>query len=282
MKTVSEIIALSTKYLQEHQIASPRLQAEELLADVLKCARLDLYLNFDRPLLEEELKTYRELLKRRAKGEPLGYLLSETEFFGCRWKITPDVLIPRPETEILISKVCEQLAGLPTASKQAWDLCCGSGCLGLGLKKRLPSFEVSLSDLSLAALEVAKLNAARNHLEVSFLQGDLLTPFSSKKADVVLCNPPYITDGEYAQLDREVRDFEPKLALTSGPTGLEFYARLARELPDYLNPHAQLFFEIGTGQGEDVLNLFNAPCWKGKRIEKDWAGHDRFFFLEFE
>ncbi len=282
MKTVSEIIALSTKYLEEHKIAAPRLQAEELLADLLKCARLDLYLNFDRPLLNEELEPYRQILKRRARGEPLGYLLSETEFFDCSLKITPAVLIPRPETEILISKVVELLSQLPLEGKQAWDLCCGSGCLGIALKKNLPALNVTLSDLSQEALKLAELNAQRNHLELTFLQGDLLEPFSGKKADFVLCNPPYITTDEYACLDKEVRDFEPKMALTSGATGLEFYAKLAQELPGYLNPEAQLFFEIGTGQGEGVLNLFSTTCWKNKRVEKDWAGHDRFFFLEFE
>lgn len=280
--TVGEVLALSAKYLEERKIVSPRLQAEELLADLLNCKRLDLYMQFDRPLEEDELVPYRQLLKRRGKGEPLGYLLKEVEFFDCTLTLSSAVLIPRQETEILLSKIVEKFSAADLQSKIAWDICTGSGCLGIALKKRFPALDVTLADLSEDALKVAKTNAERNEQQVTCVQGDLLKPFLGKKADIVICNPPYISSDEYAQLDPEVKDFEPKMALTSGSSGYEFYERLAKELPDFLNPSAQVFFEIGRGQGERLLTLFSASCWKSKRVEKDWAGHDRFFFLEFE
>ncbi|MBI2743760.1 MAG: peptide chain release factor N(5)-glutamine methyltransferase [Chlamydiales bacterium] len=282
MKTLGEILTLSAGYLKEQKISSARLHAEELLADVLGVKRLDLYMQFDRPLLDSELEPFRAQLKRRAKGEPLEYLLSQIEFFGCTFKLTPDVLIPRQETEILLSKAVDLIAHSAAEGGSVWDICTGSGCLGVALKKRLPHLNVLLSDFSEQALEVAMANAERNQVDVTLLQGDLLKPFSGKRADFVICNPPYISSDEYLRLDREVKEFEPKMALTSGTTGFEFYERLSKELPDFLNPKAQVFFEIGKDQAEGVLSLFNAPCWKNKRVEKDWAGHDRFFFLEFQ
>jgi len=282
VKTIGEILKLSTQYLEEQKVSSARLQAEELLADILGCKRLDLYLRFDQPLQEKELTPFREKLRSRVKGEPLGYLLSGADFFHCQLDLSRDVLIPRQETEILISKVALELKNESLAGKSAWDLCTGSGCLGIALKKQFPDLDVTLSDLSPKALEIAQKNAQKNDVNVSFFQGDLLEPFKGKKADFILCNPPYIAEAEHAQLEREVRDFEPKMALVGGLTGLEFYERLARELPRFLNGGAKIFFEIGTGQGAPVLQLFHEACWTKKRIEKDWAGHDRFFFLEFE
>lgn len=282
MRTLGDILNLSIQYLKDHNIDRPRRMAEELLASVLKLKRLDLYMQFDRPLLEQELQLYREFLKRKVKGEPLEYILGEVDFFHCRIHISPDVLIPRQETEILLDMVCKRLREMDLKNKTAWDICCGAGCLAIGLKKALPELEVSASDISPKALEIAKKNSLANEVDVLLLQGDLLTPFAQKKADIVLCNPPYVSDPEYASLDRGVKDFEPKRALVGGPTGLEFYSRLAAELPPYLNPGAKIFFEIGTGQGNAVKSIFNASCWKVKEVERDWAGHERFFFLEIE
>lgn len=282
MRTVLEVIKLSKEYLDERKISSSRLQAEELLAHVLGCKRLDLYLHFDRPLDETELAAFREKLKRRGSSEPLGYLFGSADFYGCTLEISRDVLIPRQESEILIAKVVEQLRAGDLSGKRAWDLCTGSGCLGIALKKNLPALDVTLSDLSKQALAIARKNAEMNAVALSCVEGDLLIPFRGQKADIVLCNPPYVSEGEFVTLEKEVRDFEPRGALVSGPLGFEFYARLAAELPSHLNPSAKIFFEIGSGQGERLLDLFSAPCWTKKRLEKDWAGHDRFFFLEFE
>ncbi len=282
MKTVKEVIALSTEYLEKLGLTSPRLHAEEVLAATLLCKRLDLYMHYDRPLQESELMLCRERLKRRGRHEPLEYIVGSTEFFGCCLELTQDVLIPRQETEILLSKALEKLRAVNLEGKTAWDLCTGSGCLALGLKKALPGLDVVASDLSHRALEVAKKNARKNAVEITFLHGDLFQPFSGKKCDIIFCNPPYVSEKEYPFLEKEVKDFEPKAALVSGDTGLEFYERLARELPSYLHSPAYLFFEIGTGQGEKVKSFFQPHSRFTYTVEKDWAGHDRFFFLEFQ
>lgn len=282
MKTLGEVLQLSVAYLEERAIERPRRQVEELLSSLLELDRLDLYMHFDRPLEEGELAAFREMLRRRGKGEPLDYILKKVRFFNCTLEVSSAVLIPRPETEILLDKVCKRLKREDLAGKRAWDLCCGSGCLGIGLKKALPQLEVSLSDISVEALDLARKNSVRNGVSIEVLQGDLLAPFAGRRADIVLCNPPYITEKEYLALDAEVRDFEPKGALVGGVTGLEFYARLAKDLPSHLNPRGLVFFEIGTSQKEAVLELFSAEIWKLREVEKDWAGHDRFFFLEIE
>ena len=282
MKTVSEVLQLSANYLQERQVARPRREAEDLLSFILKLSRLELYLQHERPLDESELSLYRSYLKRKAQGEPYEYIVGEVPFFRCRFHVAPAVLIPRPETEVFLERIVFEIQKKDYSGMVAWDLCCGSGCLGIGLKKALPPLEISLSDLSEQALEIAKANASMNDVEVCFCQGDLLSPFNQRKADFVLCNPPYISNQEFDFLDPSVRLYEPKIALVSGPSGLEFYTRLADGLPDYLNRGAQVFLEIGAGQGVAVGSIFGAKCWKTKRLEKDWAGHDRFFFLEFE
>lgn len=282
MKSLGDILNVSIQYLKERQIDRPRRCAEELLASVLKIKRLDLYMQFDRPLQEQELQLYREFLKRKVKGEPLEYILEEIDFYHCRICVTPDVLIPRQETEILLDKICARLRACDPKNKVVWDICCGAGCLAIGLKKALPDLQVTASDISPKALEVCKKNCKLNDVHVSLVQGDLLAPFAGAKADVVVCNPPYISEAEYTVLDKDVKDFEPHGALVGGPTGLEFYARLAADLPQYLNPGAKIFFEIGTGQGNGVKSIFNASYWIIKEVERDWAGHERFFFLEIE
>ncbi|HEY2810798.1 MAG TPA: peptide chain release factor N(5)-glutamine methyltransferase [Rhabdochlamydiaceae bacterium] len=282
MKNLGEILQLTVQCFNEKKVARSRRTAEELLSHVLGLSRIELYMHFDQPLQEEELSGLRELVKRKIKGEPLEYLLGSVAFYGCRIRVTKDVLIPRPETEILLDKACALLKQHPLQGKSAWDLCSGSGCLGIGLKKCLPQLEVSLSDISVNAVGVAQDNAQKNGVRVEVLQGDLLASFALRKADVIFCNPPYVSNNEYRDLESSVRDFEPKEALIAGEDGLLFYQRLSAELPSYLHSGAKLFFEIGYKQADAVRKLFSAPHWRRISIDKDWAGHERFFFLEFE
>ncbi|MBI3236356.1 MAG: peptide chain release factor N(5)-glutamine methyltransferase [Chlamydiales bacterium] len=282
MRILREVLDLTAQYLRDRNDLSPRRHAEELLSCVLKESRLNLYLDLERPLEERELLLLRSLLKRKALGEPIEYISGEIPFFGCHIKVDSRVLIPRQETEVFLEKIAHLLKSRDGRIKEAWDICCGSGCMGLGLKKRFPAICWTLSDLSCDALEVARENSRCNALSVDFAMGDLLAPFQGKRADAVICNPPYISQKEFEALDRSVKDFEPSLALLGGDTGLLFYERLARELPPCLNSGALVFLEIGSTQAEGVLKIFSEGCWKGKRVEKDWAGLDRFFFLEFE
>eukprot|EP01066_Platyproteum_vivax_P006016 Platyproteum_vivax@DN1869_c0_g1_i1.p1 len=276
MRNVRELVRLSTEYLQKKGVESPRRVAEELLAVLLKLKRLELYFYYDAPIEEKEIEKYREWIKRRGEREPLEYVIGHLEFFDCTIAVYPGVLIPRQETEILATLALKEISD---GAQILWDLCTGSGCLGLSLKKKRPDLEVCLSDLSEKAVACAKGNAAANKLDVTIVHGDLLEPFSGKKADVVLCNPPYVTEEEYESLEDEVRLYEPKEAIVGG---VNYYMRLAKELPAYLNPNAKVFFEIGANQAETLHHIFDQKCWKQKRYEKDWAGHDRFFFLEFQ
>lgn len=282
MQSIAEILLLSSEYLQKKGIAHSRRQAEELLCDALALNRLDLYLNFERPLTPEELTKCRSYLDRRAKREPLAYIRGSIHFYHCDLIISPAVLIPRQETEILVDKVVKVLEGEKRAGQVLWDVCCGSGCIGIALKKRFPDLQVVLSDISDRALEIAEKNARLNGVEVELLKGDLLAPFKGRKADYLVCNPPYIAEGEYQMLEKDVRDYEPELALLAGKKGTEFYERLAKELPEYIQAGAKVWFEIGYQQGELVKSLFKDQGWKQTHVENDWAGHPRFFFLERE
>lgn len=266
MKTIGEVLKLSRDFLAEKKVSSARRVAEEILAHILQFKRMDLYLQFDRPLIEKELEQIRECIKRCAKHEPLAYVLGSVEFFGCKIQVDPRVLIPRPETEILVEKIAKE-------AKQGmlWDLCTGSGCIGIALKKANPELELVLSDVSSDALALASENAKQNGVELTLLQGDLFAPFEGAKADWIVCNPPYVSEAEYLGLDPSVKDFEPRLALVGGPSGLEFYERLRKEAAEYLNPKGVLFCEIGAFQKEALQKVF-----PGAQIETDWAGHDRY------
>ncbi|MBX9924286.1 MAG: peptide chain release factor N(5)-glutamine methyltransferase [Rhabdochlamydiaceae bacterium] len=282
MKLLGEVLRLSMQYLQEKNVTAPRLVAETLLSYSLGVKRLDLYMQFECPLQEPELAKFRSLLQRAAKQEPVEYILAKVDFYGLELPVTSDVLIPRPETEILVDRAAHILGLEDLKGKVLWDLCSGSGCIGLSLKKKFPDLSVSLSDLSEPAIAVAQKAAKANQLEVDFLQGDLFSPFEGKKAHYIFCNPPYISAQEYEELSFSVKGFEPKSALVGGVTGLEFYERLALQLPYYTSPGAKVFLEIGYLQGKAVNEIFSDSCWIQKRLEQDWSGKDRFFFLERE
>ena len=281
-KPLGEVLKLSAKYLEEKGIERSRRSAEDLLSSLLCMKRIDLYMHFDLPLEEKELASYRTLIKRKVLGEPLEYILGEVAFAGCSFVVNRHALIPRPETEILFDLAASLLEKEDLVNKKAWDLCTGSGVLGISLKKRFPQLDVVLSDLSQEAIGLALENGKKNAVEVSCRQGDFLQPFLGERADIVFCNPPYVSKREYAELGRGVRDFEPEMALVGGEDGLFFYEKLAKELPSFLKPKAKIFLEIGFMQGESVLALFSAPYWKKKWIRKDYSEKDRFFFLEFE
>lgn len=282
MRTILEILNLSTDYLNRKGISQARLQAEELISQSLGLKRMELYIQFDRPLTDGELAKCRAWLQRRGQGEPLQYIHGQVEFLDCVIKVTPAVLIPRQETEILVDKIIKVLLNENLTGKVLLDLCCGSGSIGIALKKRFPELLVYLSDISPEALAIAAENAKDNEVEVELLEGDLLNPFKNKFADFVVCNPPYISEKEFSSLDVEVRAHEPRRALISGESGVEFYERLAIELPSHLNSGSKVWFEIGTGQGETVQKLFQGAFWKSGKVENDWSGHERFFSLEIE
>lgn len=196
-------------------------------------------------------------------------------FFDLEIEVTSDCLIPRLETELLVERA---LLRLPQQGR-VLDLCTGTGVIGLAIKSKVPLLQVVLSDISTKALDVAKKNALKNHLEVEFVCGDFLHPFKQGEFDAIICNPPYITKDEFDQLDDSVKDQEPKIALTDGGDGLTFYKLLAEHAFFYLKASGILCLEIGKDQAKEVSELFSNGFWEKIVVEKDYASHDRFIFL---
>lgn len=203
------------------------------------------------------------LLKRAFDGEPLAYILGSIPFYHLNLAITPDVLIPRPETEYLIEIILKKEKHLITSPFTGWDLCTGSGCIGLALKKAFSQSTWCLSDISEEALLLAKKNSSLNKIEVSFLKGDLFTPFKGRKADLITANPPYLSSNEGSPSLL----FEPSLALFAKNEGLAFYERFAKESANYLNPKGVLWLEMGGTQSDMVLKLFDNAGWQKEHLE---------------
>ncbi|MEM7174914.1 MAG: peptide chain release factor N(5)-glutamine methyltransferase [Chlamydiota bacterium] len=279
MTSLRETLVATREKLAAHGVPFSDREAKDLLALVLGCSRSAIYCDLERTLSAEEKARYCALVARRINREPFGYLAGKTTFLECDLTVNCKVLIPRQETEILVDQIIQSIA--PQEEKTAWDLCCGSGCIGLAVKRARPNLKLTLADQSAAAIEVASQNARRHKLDVRLLVGDFLGPFNGEKTDYLFCNPPYLAEGDYRQTEPEVRRFEPKEALVAGQTGYEFFLRLASELPLFLHEGAKIFLEIGANQSKEVFKIFNKSYWKQVRCIKDWAGCDRFFFLEF-
>jgi len=272
---VQEIARQSIDYLEKKEVSSARRIVEEMLCHVLSMTRMDLYMDFRRPLNHDEIHSCRTILSRLSTGEPIQYIVGSVSFYGCDIEVIPDVLIPRPETELLVDKIVKELGRYDLKNKTLWDLCSGSGCIGIALKKALPDLQVTLSDISPKALTQARRNAEKNHVQVNFLEGSLFEPFRGQ-VDYIVVNPPYVNEADYRNLSPSVKNFEPRLALYGGPDGLRCYRILASNYKKFFNPSGKLWMELGTRQGNDVKELFEG---KGV-VEKDWSGHDRFFSLE--
>lgn len=276
MKTIGQLLALCTEYLKTKNSCFGRLEVEQLVSHCLGMKRFDLYLNFDKPLEENELLLVRQRLARLAKNEPLQYIEGSVSFYGCTFHVNKHVLIPRPETELLVDLIVTFLKKRDLTNTSLWDVCTGSGCIGIAIKKALPELQVTLSDISLEALEVAKKNSFENSAPVHFLHGDLLTPFYGKKADFIVSNPPYISDEEYGSLENHVKNFEPKGALVGGKTGLEYYERLAVGIKKQMKPGGHVWFELGAGQRPAVEKFVREEGYSDIQSIQDFSGHDRF------
>jgi release factor glutamine methyltransferase len=218
-------------------------------------------------------------LRRRKAGEPLQYILGDVEFYGLRLVVGPGVLIPRPETEQLVELVLRATAAKPL---RVCDLCTGSGAIALALAKERPDWSIAAVDISPDALEYARRNLDMHGLSnVTLLQGDLMDVFQEEERfDVIVSNPPYVSEGEYAELDATVRDWEPRLALEAGPDGLDILRRIAREGAAHLAGGGGVFCEIGETQGMAVAELFAAEGYSSCDIFRDYAGKERFLLAQ--
>jgi release factor glutamine methyltransferase len=266
--TVLEVIQRSADFLSRKGVDSPRLQAELLLAHVLQLPRLKLYLEFERTLSEEQLARLREMVRRRGEHEPLQHILGSTSFCGIEIAVTPDVLVPRPETEILAETAWEYLnkrGGEPVVL----DYGTGSGCIAIALAAHCPTAKIHAIDVSEKALAIARVNAAKYPITFHLGSGIPHLP----PLDLFVSNPPYIPSGEIATLQPEVSRFDPHVALDGGPDGLEFYRRIAVE-PLPLAPEGCLMLEFGDGQESALQKIFQNG-WHIDQIKSDFAGKPR-------
>lgn len=252
--TVLELIRWGTTYFGQKGIESGRLTMELLLCEVLATRRIALYSDFERPLMPQELVQLRGYVQRIANHEPLQYVLGKADFFSLQFEVTPDVLIPRQETEILVERVISQVAD----RKTCLDIGTGSGIIAVAIAKHVPQSQWLCIDKSSGAVDVARRNADRHGVadQCTFQVMDILTQAPSQTFDIICMNPPYIAASEVSTLDATVRDYEPHSALTDDADGLSFYRRLSHLGESLLNPNGLMVFELGWGQAESAVDLF--------------------------
>ncbi len=270
--TILKVLDWTKAYLAEKGVENARLEAEWLLCAVLGLDRVGLYVNFDKPLSEAELARFRGMVARRARREPLQYILGNQEFMGLEFEVSPEALIPRHDTEVLVEEAVRRAA----PAGRILDIGVGSGCIAVALAKALTQAEVWGVEKSPEALALAERNAANHGVRVTLFEGSLFEPFPEQRFDLIVSNPPYIPTGDLETLQPEVRDFEPREALDGGADGLDFYRLIIPAAPDYLNPGGWLLFEAGIGQAEAVQALFGATGrFGGLFTARDAAGIDR-------
>lgn len=269
--TISHLIVQGVHILQRAGVDTPRLDAELLLADLLGVGRAYLYAHPEEEVAAHILQEWQKRLERRARREPLAYILGKAGFYGLEFVVTPDVLVPRPETEVLVE------AALARQPATMADIGTGSGCIAVAVAVNLPQAQVWATDISEAALRVARENAERHGVaeRIHFVQGDLLQPLAGMRFDVIASNPPYVAESERLSLQPEVRDWEPPHALFTGSDPLQFHRRLAAEVRFHLHEGGWLMMEVGMGQAEAVATLFEEAGYQQVRILNDLAGIGR-------
>jgi len=256
--TILDIIDRTTQFFKQKNIENPRLNTERLLSSLLNIDRVQLYLQYDRLMTRNETELFRNYVRRRADKEPLQYIIGETEFMELTFKVTPDVLIPRPETEIMIEKILSLRDLLSIPNPTIWDIGTGSGCIAISLAHYWSDCEILASDISDSSLNMAKENATLNNVKdrINFLKHDILADSVEllTQADIIVSNPPYVSLSEYDNLEDEVRLFEPKIALTDNSHGLKFYERIFSLIE---NGHRCKFLlvELSGTQSEKIIQI---------------------------
>ena len=268
---LKQTLASAISRLNADHVPSARLNAELLLMFILNCDRAYLYAHPERELTRDEQSRYAAALVERARGVPTQYITGHQEFWGMDLIVTPAVLIPRPETEHVIESVMDRVGRAPAPSEllRISDVGTGSGCIALALAKELPQVEILATDISAAALEIARANAARHQLEsrIQFREADLLAGFENDAFDFIVSNPPYVGESEEDQVQLEVRKFEPRGAVFAGPTGMEVIMRLVPQARAALKPGGWLVMEISGAISEKVQRLLQH--WNDVRIQPD-------------
>ena len=262
--TVLDLVEWTENYFRESGITTPRLDAEVLLGFVLQKSRLQLYLSFEMPVFPDHLSVFRQLVQRRKEHTPVSYLTNHREFMSIDFYVDSRVLIPRPETEILVEYVLDRTSTHGPISLV--DIGTGSGAIAVSLAFNRPEWYIVATDISIDALAVAETNATRHQTQIEFRSGDMLSALESvdDKFDWIVSNPPYISSQDYKILPPDVRNFEPKLALASLPDGLQLIRILIESAPNYLKPNGRLAIEIGKGQRLDVEDFVH----RSKKYQK--------------
>jgi len=275
--TVGRILEWTAQHLKKSGSDTPRLDAELLLAKARDCPRIQLYVQFNEVVPDAQRAVMRDLVRRRAQSEPVAHLVGHREFFSLDFAVSPDVLIPRPDTETLVLDLITHARKLPAPA--ILDVATGSGCIAIAAAVQVPAARVTASDVSPAALTLARQNADRHGVaaRITFLEGDLLAPLpAGAQFDFLVSNPPYIPTAQLETLDREVRDYEPRLALDGGPDGLRFLTMLLQQAPSVLVPGGRLLLEFTPEQAPALLELAAAqPELSDPAILKDLAGQPR-------
>lgn len=281
--TILDVLRWTTEYFKSHDIDSPRLTAEIFLAETLQVGRIDLYLRFEQPLSETERDRVRELVRRRIRREPVAYILGKKEFWGIEFDVTPDVLIPRPDTEFLVQAALDRLPEKADRPVRVIDLGTGSGAIIVSIAATQPEHLYFGTDASLPALHIAAHNAEKAGVadRIRFFAGQWLTPMKAAPFfDMILSNPPYIPTGDIPELAPEIHSYEPLAALDGGTDGLRDIARLITEAPACLVPGGFLMLEIGYDQKDAVVRLAQQhPEFEDVQFIRDYGGHDRVAVL---
>lgn len=277
MSTISEVLIQGTKILKEEMDnPSPRLDSEVLLCDLLKLDRSYLLINDNKPLSQEIYDSYLIKILRRKQGEPVAYIINRQEFMGFNFYVDNRVLIPRPDTEILVETTIGELKNHSNKNYKILDIGAGSGAIGLSIAKLFPDIKMTLVDISKDALCVARRNTTLlNICNVEIIQSDCFSNCDDRKFNIIVSNPPYISTEVIKTLQREVREYEPKLALEGGRDGFKYYQRIIEEAKDYLFDDGLLIFEIGFDQAKGVKKLLEENNYHKIEVIKDLAGHDR-------
>tara|TARA_R110002095_G_scaffold150422_1_gene130048 strand:+ start:141183 stop:142100 length:918 start_codon:yes stop_codon:yes gene_type:complete len=275
--TVRRILDWTTAHLTKHGSDSPRLDAEVLLSYARNCERIRLYTNYQDEVSEQERSLMRALVQRRAKSEPVAYLVGNREFFGLDFYVDSNVLVPRPDTETLVMELVDEAQKLPSPS--ILDLCTGSGCIAIAAARNCAKASFLATDISERALEIAQKNAESNTLsdKIQFLLSDCFEKLPAGTVfDIIVSNPPYIPDAEIESLDADVRQHEPRLALAGGTDGLDFYRKIIAEAPRYLKEAGVLMLEFSPEQETSLKALFEESGEYGDvRVKADLAGRAR-------
>ncbi len=279
--TILKIIRWTEERFKKEGISCARLEAEVLLAETLSTDRVGLYINYDQPLAPAELNRFKEMVRRRLKREPLAYIIGQKEFWSMAFKVTPDVFIPRPETEILVEEAIKILAKerKKNGSLKILDIGTGSGAVAIALAKELPGAYLEATEISAKALAVARENARTHGVaeRINFRQADLFLS-QGGPYDLIVTNPPYIPRRDLSVLPPEVRYFEPPLAWDGGEDGLDFFRRLLPQVSKYLRTQGWFLAEIGAGQDEEIKKIASkSPDLNTGILERDLAGINRVF-----